>query len=147
MDQDTIPAWRVGMSDGCSFLALWLPGDARARWQRKVWGSEALERAGVEHECAYYYGGRRSDRRDADAQLWRAWAEHAGLLWAFRVWLAVRLFSGPRRRIDGVSWAFGGRRFRYSDEPAWPDFDGLDMGDVADGPLWSRAQLGGREAS
>ena len=99
------------MSDGCSVpkllrLAVPLETDAQI----------AVCRA---HDEAYYYGGSAEWRATVDATFYQ------GLLAAPMVfgkaalyYRAVRLFGGPRLRIKGVSWAFGGERFQYDEEPA-----------------------------
>lgn len=114
------------MSDGCSVPEL----------LRLVVPQETPSECHVceSHDEAYYYGGGRVLRREADA------AFHRGLITAgmpghkaWIYWLAVRIGGAPWYRVEGVSWAFGGRHFKYTPEPALSDLEG------------SQAELGGRQ--
>ena len=74
------------------------------------------------HDEAYYYGGSEADRLAADDALVAAWKE-AGVPAFVRTlgYRAIRIFGGPAARTPGISWAFGGEYFQYSDEPAIPE--------------------------
>ena len=101
------------MSDGCSVplaLRFVLPQETPAQCH-----------VCALHDQAYYYGGSRADRRAADAKL-REGLIGAGMpaakAWGY--WLVVRFAGTPWYRMEGISWAFGDRYFKYSREPARP---------------------------
>ena len=105
----TLPAWRDPMSDGCSV----------PKWLRLLVPLETPEQIRVcrRHDEAYYYGGTASDRLREDLTF------ALGLLdtnmKSYRVvqyYEAVRAAGGPRFKIPGVSWAFGGERFCYGEK-------------------------------
>lgn len=117
----TLPKWNDSMSDGCSIVPF-LPLHVRILFQRWLikWivsDIEAVEKACIEHDRAYYLGGSALDRRLVD-QKWYATMKVVGVPWA-RVGLeALYAFGGPEYKIEGVSWSWGGRYFAYSDGPA-----------------------------
>lgn len=122
-EPEIIEPWGPERSDGCSILPF-LPARLRRRFsewavERVVDQPDLVEAACERHDRIYYHGGSRDRRRRADATLRKAWIA-AGVP-RFVAWLGYRLiraFGGPGWRRDGVSWAFGGRRFRYSKHPA-----------------------------
>jgi hypothetical protein len=98
--------WHDSMSDGCSGAPLLsaLPKACRCC---------------VRHDRAYYYGGSEEDRLTAD-KAFLACLLAAGAPWwrARGAYQMVRWFGGPDRRVHGVSWAFGGHIFAYTEKPA-----------------------------
>lgn len=108
----TLAVWNDAMSDGCS-VPSWL------RWLIPLEFAAACA-ACVRHDEVYYYGGSRAHRALADHNL-RIGLIAAGMSgWRARMyWIGVRLGGRPMFRVPNVSWAFGGGRFRYDDEPAW----------------------------
>ena len=125
----TLPRWDPDWSDGCSVFAV-LPRWIRQPMQRKLIrflaGQPAAARAAIaacgRHDEEYYYGGSRGYRKSADERLRTGW-RRAGLpRWFVAIGIrAIRVFGGPGWRRQHVSWAFGGGRFRYDDEPAVPE--------------------------
>lgn len=103
----TLPPWDDSMSDGCS----------GAPFLSKLLGAVACCKR---HDEAYYYGGTRADREQADRALLACWLR-TGEVSAWRAQLGyriVRVMGSPQLRIKGVSWSFGGDVFAYrKDEP------------------------------
>ncbi len=102
----SVPPWSPSMSDGCT-------NAPDAGW----WGVH--RECCLEHDRVYYYGGNRVDRLDADRALFSCLLVRgmpAPIAWLY--FRAVRVFGHPCRRRAGVSWAWGGRRFKYSRRPA-----------------------------
>ena len=102
----TLPSWRDDMSDGCTFAP-----------DRGWWGDHRW--LCVRHDERYYFGGSKELRLAVDVGFFY------GLLAvgmprpiAYLYYRVVRVWGHPRYRIPGVSWAFGGEFFAYSDEPA-----------------------------
>lgn len=136
-------------SDGCSSLAALshlrlVPKDATKEAQLaiiKAWFGEdwrAAVRACICHDRRYYLGGSTADRKRADVELRLAWLRiEGGNLWerasrrAFieTGYVAIRAFGGPEAKTPGVSWAYGGQRFEYTDEPAIEVVDGAETED------------------
>ncbi|MFN0218430.1 MAG: DUF1353 domain-containing protein [Hyphomicrobium sp.] len=108
-----VEIWDRRKSDACSVPSL----------MRLVVSQETAAQCQVceRHDEAYYYGGSRAQRRDADERL-RSGLIEVGMskprAWGY--WLAVRLGGAPWLRIKGVSWAFAGAYFKYSPDPAAP---------------------------
>lgn len=118
MTDPELPPWDDSMSDGCSALPIG-PLRLRRRFNRWLFARHpGAAWACVRHDATYYAGGSREDRLDADFALSARW-EVVGVPEVVRVlaFRAIRIFGAPRWRTAGVSWAFGGARFRY-DEPA-----------------------------
>ncbi len=124
-ERRSLPKWDSSHSDGCSALAL---GSRAFRLHINSWlfrdfpdATHACEA----HDEAYYYGGSKQDRLDADLALDAAWKQ-AGVSRTTRAFghRAIRLFGGPASRTPDVSWAFGGDFFEYSEEPATPEAEG-----------------------
>ena len=115
-----LPPWDPSTCDGCSALPI---GPLRVRrrfnrWLFKHWpdATKACER----HDEAYYYGGTKEERLDADAALVARWAHlkpkrvpHAVCTLAFNM---IRALGGPSTKMPGVSWAHGGKRFKYDEK-------------------------------
>lgn len=115
-----------GWSDGCS-ITPFLPRFLRVRFnkwivEKNVENLQIALEICADHDEAYYYGGSEDDRMGADAtwlvdMLTRAKAN----VWFARMgYKAIRTFGGPRWRRNGVSWAYGGGYFQYSEKPAKP---------------------------
>ncbi len=104
-----LPAWTDAMSDGCSVPSPFRPLFTFTESQRACC---------VRHDSHYYVGGSVDDRLSADRGL-RACEITAGLspTDADLMFWAVRAGGGPEGRYS-YSWAFGGKRFVYSDKPA-----------------------------
>lgn len=135
MSRRTLPKWNPERCDGCSALPL---GSEALRRRVNTWLFRDHPEATVAceaHDEAYYYGGSEADRLAADDALVEAW-KAAGVSAFVRTlgYRAIRLFGGPGARTPGVSWAFGGEYFQYSDEPAVPEDEGAtDPAGPADG--------------
>jgi hypothetical protein len=117
----TLPPWDPNTSDGCSALPFGRQA-ARLRVNMFLFRDKPEARAACEaHDEAYYYGGTEEDRLLSDNVLLKAW-EEAGVSWFVRTlgYRLIRLFGGPGARTTGVSWAFGGEYFQYSERPAVP---------------------------
>lgn len=99
-----IPKWTDKMSDGCTGALL----------LDKTPGAHLCC---LQHDKAYYYGGSEQDRQIADATL-RADLVKAGVPeWrAEVVYQIVRVTGAPWLHLPW-SWAFGGKVFRYTEEP------------------------------
>lgn len=100
-----LPPWNDSMSDGCSFapIADSIPG---------------CHGCCVRHDEAYYYGGSKADRLAADNALKACWIANGMARWrAEWRYRRVRILGVPWLRIKGVSWAFGGDVFKYTDKP------------------------------
>lgn len=113
-DLRTLPRWRDAMSDGCS-----VPPVAGLTHE-KLNLSIRLRAACVEHDHAYYLGGSRERRLAEDWRLGLAWLA-TGELSALAVEAfvgAVRVGGAPEYRRPGISWGFGGERFRYDPNQA-----------------------------
>jgi hypothetical protein len=83
--------------------------------------NERIRACCVKHDESYYYGGSAADRFHADREFRHCLLNHGMsrfLAWTY--YLGVRAFGVPWLRRGGVSWAFGGRHFAYSDTPAAP---------------------------
>ena len=100
-----LPPWDDEWSDGCT-------ASPNSGW----WGSH-LECC-LRHDEAYYYGGTKEQRRDADL-VFRHCLVGMGvpvpIAWMY--WGAVRAMGPPRFRFPKASWAFGGELFQYTDKP------------------------------
>ena len=99
----TLPPWTPELSDGCT-------DSPDAGW----WGVHRS--CCLEHDRAYHAGGSRADRRAADGAFFRCLIEKGmprPIAWVY--FGAVRVGGHPRFRRAGVSWAWGGSRFRYTD--------------------------------
>lgn len=123
----TLPRWKSSMSDGCSALAIG-PRALRRRfndWLFAPW--PAAGEACARHDKAYYYGGTKQQRLEADEALDQAWGI-AGVPGATRLaaYAAIRAFGGPGWRTPGVAWSFGGELFEYTDAPAREAGDRVD---------------------
>jgi len=121
-ERRTLPKWNPENSDGCSALAL---GSRRQRQRVNGWffrKNDAAKAACVVHDEAYYYGGSKRHRQDADKALAAGWKD-AGVSIIVRGLgrAAIRAFGGPGAKTPDVSWAFGGEFFQYSDQPAIPE--------------------------
>ena len=96
-------------SDGCSSPKWLLP--------RLVWWNHEHWRGCCEvHDLAYWRGGTRDERWDADLQLRRCIAANVFPIVAVLMFVAVRLFGGPERDVSyrwGFGWPFG---FGYLDD-------------------------------
>jgi hypothetical protein len=113
-----LPPWDDSMSDGCSAIPIG-PRRVRRRFNRWLFARHpGASAACLRHDRAYYAGGSREDREMADLALVARWGD-VGVPEFVRVlaFRAIRIFGSPVWRTDGVSWGFGGARFRY-DEPA-----------------------------
>ena len=107
--------WNDNMSDGCSvpeFLRVVLPLES----------PEAIA-ACRRHDHAYYLGGSKIDRLRADLYFALALLDTDEREKAELYFAAVRTGGEPAFRQRGVSWAFGGEVFQYSDVPAEEDID------------------------
>lgn len=104
-----IPQWSDAMSDGCTIPKHAIPFFAVTK---------ADTACCVVHDRAYYFGGSERARYEADSDLATCWL-HAGMGGAQVTlgYTAVRVGGGPYGR-QPYSWAFGGNRFVYSDQPA-----------------------------
>lgn len=101
LEKLTLPPWTRDMSDGCT-------DSPDAGW----WGVH--RECCLDHDCVYYYGGTKADRRDADMVFRRCLISRgmpSPIAWLY--WLGVRVGGHPRLRRDGVSWSHGGRVFMY----------------------------------
>ena len=116
-----LPPFDPSMSDGCSMIPWWPRRLGRKRFQRwalrfvvrDVGAAEAICGA---HDLAYYLGGTRDDRTDADLQWLDAMREidrTPGRRFSQVGFIKIRRHGGPEGRIPGVSWAWGGGRFEY----------------------------------
>lgn len=99
-----LPPWVDSMSDGCS-------------GPQVMSDIPATRACCVRHDEKYYYGGSAAARLRADRAFY-ACLRLVGLpIWrAYIVYYSVRLFGGPKGRKPGVSWAFGGEIFAYTDD-------------------------------
>ena len=118
----TLPAWDRLTSDGCSALPV---GPRAFRLRINNWLFRYFDGATAaceDHDEAYYYGGSQDDRRQADRVLDEAWRV-SGVSRSIRFIgnRAIRSFGGPRAKLPGVSWAYGGSHFDYSEQPAKPN--------------------------
>lgn len=76
----------------------------------------------VRHDEAYYYGGSKQDREQADRRFYECLLNAGVVPWLARIYhAAVQTGGHPVFRRKNVSWAFGGERFRYDPEPAIPE--------------------------
>lgn len=118
---EPLPPYNFLWSDGCS-LAPFFPLPMRKRFQSRmvkvVANDPELARrmrfACLIHDRAYYYGGTELMREIADRNLRDRWRDAGAPSWF--CWLgyrAVRLWGGPCFKQAGVSWSYGGSRFRY----------------------------------
>lgn len=105
-----LPRWNPAWSDGCSVPA-WLRG-------RVPLESPEAQRVCQEHDHTYYLGGSELDRLRADLTFALALLDTREREVTERYYIAVRIGGGPKARVPGVSWAWGGERFRYDPEPA-----------------------------
>ena len=124
-ERRTLPKWDPADSDGCSALAL---GSHTLRRRINTWLFQDHPDATLAceaHDEAYYYGGSKEDRREADRALDQAWKK-AGVAIIVRALGsgAIRAFGGPGAKTPGVAWAFGGEFFQYSEQPAIPEPEG-----------------------
>ncbi len=124
-ERRTLPKWDPATSDGCSALAL---GSNTLRRRINTWLFRKHPDATVAceaHDEAYYYGGSKEDRREADRVLDEAWKK-VGVPIVVRALGAgaIRAFGGPGAKTPGVAWAFGGEFFQFSDQPAIPESEG-----------------------
>lgn len=126
-----VEPWSPEMSDGCSILPFLPPALRRqfSEWAipQVAENPHLAELACKMHDREYYYGGPPELRKTADRDLRRNWI-NAGVP-RFKVEMGyrlIRLFGGPSWKREGVSWAFGGSRFRYSEEPARPQYARLE---------------------
>lgn len=72
----------------------------------------------VKHDSEYYQGGSQEKRFQADLELRTCMIKNKlSVAEADVMFLGVRIGGGPEARVKGVSWAFGGERFAYSEEP------------------------------
>ncbi len=116
-----LPAYNPEWSDGCT-LAPFIPVRWRSRFQKWVVKIIAARQdvatkmhdACVVHDLKYYYGGFEPTRLASDKTL-RTHLKEAGASFWFRhaAYRAVRWWGGPHRRVQGVSWAYGGSYFQY----------------------------------
>jgi len=114
MARRTLPQWDDRWSDGCS-----VPRIARGFLPEE---QGETRQCCVRHDEAYYYGGSREERQEADGRFSACLLAAGVPPWLARVYyLAVRVGGHPRFRRPNVSWAFGGDRFRYDPEPAIPE--------------------------
>lgn len=107
-DKRTLPRWQNKWSDGCT-----------ASPNRGWWGSHV--EACYRHDAAYYYGGSRKHRQEADRTFRRELIE-LGMptIIALVYCTGVHLLGTPYFKFRRASWAFGDEFYRYSDEPAEP---------------------------
>ena len=127
-ERRTLPRWDPETSDGCSALPL---GSRMLRQRINGWffrRNDAANAACEAHDEAYYYGGSKRHREDADKALAEAW-RNAGVPIIVRGLGrgAIRAFGGPGARTPDVSWAFGGEFFQYSEQPAIPEPESPDV--------------------
>jgi hypothetical protein len=105
-DDRPLPPWDDTMSDGCSATAL----------LKHLFETPLVRAACVHHDRAYYFGGSREDRLRADYQLGVDWIRAGLTVTEVESGIAaIRVGGEPWYRVKGVSWAFGGERFRYSE--------------------------------
>lgn len=75
-------------SDGCTLIGKpykWITGK-----------DLSFKSCCIEHDRAYWYGGTRGQRRDADEALRDCVIDHGHLIIAWIMWTAVRIFGSPR---------------------------------------------------
>jgi hypothetical protein len=117
----TLPPFDRDDTDGCS-LAPFLPARLRPRFQRQVLKiiakgraqEIAMHAACVIHDEWYYYGGTRKQRKEGDLLVRQLWKLAGAPLWFREMgYRAIRLFGGPGKCCEGVSWAYGGSFFQY----------------------------------
>ena len=109
MSERKLPPWRNEWSDGCT-----------AAPDRGWWGDH--RECCVAHDASYYLGGSQEDRLRADRVFYECLLAHG--MPRLVAWLyhgAVRAWGHPRFRRPGVSWAFGGDSFQFSEAPATED--------------------------
>lgn len=115
----TLPRWESSMSDGCSALPvgpLWL----RRRFNTWLFRRHPAASTACEgHDKAYYLGGSKQDRLEADNVMRELWILAGVPPWIGRLALAlIKVGGSPGARIPEVSWSFGGDLFEYTDAPA-----------------------------
>lgn len=108
------------LSDGCSGFMSFL-------WEGLTGSPPPWEGCCLEHDRAYWKGGKLSLRREADSLLMQCVAANGHPWWAWLMFLGVRLggvwwlpFPSARRvdgrwrfTFDGVRWGYGHRYPRY----------------------------------
>lgn len=114
-----VPVWVPSMSDGCSALPVG-PILVRRRVNHWLFAGQPGATAVCEgHDEDYHYGGSKQDRLASDLRMRVRWEAIGVKRWKrVVVYRLIRTFGGPRWRTPGVSWAFGGDVFKYTDEPA-----------------------------
>ncbi len=118
----TLPAWDDSISDGCTVMPI---GPIVFRTRFNLWFFARVKRpwavrmACIRHDRAHYYGGSKQDRLDSDYKLMDEWQEAGISKWKRTLaWRLIRVIARPGSKLPGVSWAFGGGRYQYDDEPA-----------------------------
>lgn len=86
-------------SDGCTIISKpynWLTGKQLP-----------FRHCCIEHDRAYWYGGTKQQRRDADRTLQTCVASYGGFCvpWSWVMWIAVRIFGSPRSPFVRYRWA------------------------------------------
>ncbi|QNM94931.1 hypothetical protein [Chitinimonas koreensis] len=84
-------------TDGCSGGMSWI-------WRRVLRRRPPWEHACVSHDLAYWRGGSAADRRHADAMLAARVCMNGHPVWAFTMWLAVRIGGHP---LLPTPWRWG----------------------------------------
>lgn len=101
-----LPKWQDSMSDGCSFapIASSIP---------------AMRACCVVHDHGYYVGGSEARKNQKDSEFRDCLiAAHVPVPIADGYFEGVQVGGRPEGRIPNVSWAFGGERFVFTEQPA-----------------------------
>jgi hypothetical protein len=90
-------------TDGCSGGMSWV-------WNLVTGHGPPWEGCCVTHDKHYWAGGSKQDRKDADKALRVCVAKNGYPIWAWIMWIAVRLGGGPRWP-SRYRWGFGAERY------------------------------------
>lgn len=92
-------------TDGCSGGMSWA-------WKKFLRQAPPWEQCCVKHDLAYWRGGFWKDRQEADLELMRCVKRHGHPVWAFLMFIAVRVGGSPLWPVAwrwGYGWQYTGR--------------------------------------